>query len=147
MKLFDALYVTYMVTDGMPDSVRREKMNMVASSFTGNDEPAVPKEQPEPNFATAWDDAAIDSIKLKCLRFALQDFDLSKLDEHCSKCGSNSRESKQDALVSEIRGLVKSVLLKQPEYHCSNFILNRFEQSIVRSIAVAHRDYDHWNDK
>ncbi len=144
MKLFDALYVTYIVTDGVPDSVRREKMNMVASSFTRNAEPGEPTEQPEPNFATAWDDAAIESIVINCLRFFLTDFDFDRPFNLCSNCGAHPR-TKNDALVLDIHNLVKSALLKQPENHC--YILNRFEQSIVRSIAIAHRDYDHWNDK
>lgn len=144
MKFFDALYVTYIVTDGMPDSVRREKMNMVARSFTGTSEPDEPKEQPEPNFATAWDDAAIKSIAENCFRFFFIDFDFGRPLNPCSACGV-PYTSKKDALASDIRKMVKSVLRADPIPPCA--ILNRFEQTLVHSIAAAHRDYDHWNDK
>ena len=145
MKLFDALYVTYIVTDGMPDSVRREKMNMVASSFIGAAEPDEPKEQPEPNFATAWDDAAIESIVNKCVSYILDGFDYSRLNQQCPNCSMDITAAREYVLLGEIRMLVNGVLRVDPVTPCS--ILNRFEQSVIRSIAVAHRDYDHWNDK
>ena len=97
----------------------------------------------EPNFATAWDDAAIESIVNKCFSYIIEDFDLSRIDHECLRCDYRNAI----VLASEIRSLIKGVFLGHPHKHCSNFILNRFEQSVIRSIAAAHRDYDHWNDK
>ena len=104
-----------------------------------NDEPAEPKEQPEPNFATAWDDAAIESIVNKCLSYILDGFDYSRLPENPPSWAVH------DVLIRDIVIVVKGVLLGNSEGRCA--ILNRFEQSVIHSIAVVHRDYDHWNDK
>jgi hypothetical protein len=121
-------------------------LEKMAISLGINAEPAEPKEQPEPNFATAWDDAAIESIVGKCFSYILEDFDLSRIDAECLRCGYRNLIGREDVLASEIRSLIKGVFLGRPNNHCSNFILNRFEQSVIRSIAVAHRDYDHWNE-
>ena len=113
-------------------------LEKLAISLGINDEPAKPKEQPEPKFATRWDDIAIESIVEKCLSYILEDFDSSRLPNNCPSW------SRDYILRKDIVKVVNGVLLGNSEGRC--VILNRFERSVIRSIAVAHRDYDHWNE-